>query len=100
MAKLVVVDDGTVFSMVSDAALAAEIPCLHGKKELFKPTGGGCSACAKQRNAKRRDDLNKIKSCLSSLSPEKRETLRRWLGAEQVRILYTNSGGQVVQVNF
>lgn len=100
MAKLVVIEDGTIFTMVADQQLAAEIPCLQGKKDIFKTTGGGCGSCARQRNAKRRDELNKIKACIAALSADKRAKLKTWLGADQVRILHGNAAGQVIQVNF
>ena len=101
MPGLAVIEDGTVFRMVADGKLADSISCLQGKKDIFKSTpAGGCSSCARKRNAHRRDALNRIKTCLAGLSGEGREVLRKWLGAEQVRVLYTNSAGQVVQVNF
>lgn len=101
MNKQVVIEDGTIFRMVADPQLAAAIPCLQGKKDIFlKNTGGGCGSCAKKRNTQLRENVNRIKACLIGLSPEKREILRTWLGAEKVRVTYVNSAQKVVQVNF
>ena len=101
MSKLVVVEDGTVFRMINDDKLATQIPCVYGKKTLFKNTGsGGCGACARKRMAQKQSGMNQIKMCLTGLSLEKRQVLKDWLGADEVRVVYTNAGGKVVQVNF
>jgi hypothetical protein len=100
MSKIVVIEDGTIFTMIADQQLATEIPCLQGKKDIFKGTSSGCGSCAKQRNARRRDEINKIKACIAALSAEKRAKLKTWLAADQVRIMHANAAGQVIQVNF
>lgn len=103
MPNLVIIEDGTVLRMINDAQLAADIPCLYGKKDVFKKAsgaGGGCSACAKRRDSHLRTNFNQIKTCLSGLSAEKRQVIKNWLGSENVRVMYTNTAGQVVQVNF
>jgi hypothetical protein len=100
MAKVVVIEDGTIFMMLNDPKFATEISCLFGKRDVFKTSTGGCGACARKRSAKRMAELTKIKSCLAALSQEKRTILKNLLDAETVRVVYTNSGGQVVQVNF
>ena len=101
MNKQVVIEDGTIFRMITDPQLVASIPCLQGKKDIFlKNSGGGCGSCAKKRNVNLRENINRIKTCLVALSPDKREVLRTWLGAEKVRVVYINSAQKVVQVNF
>lgn len=102
MSNIVVIEDATIFRMINDDKLAASIPCLYGKKSAFKNAAatGGCSACSRKRAANRRADMNQIKTCLSGLSAEKRAEIKNWLGAEKARVMYTNTAGQVVQVNF
>jgi hypothetical protein len=101
MNRVAVIEDGTIFRMVSDASLAKEIPCLTGKTSIFRVSmPGGCSPCAQKRAAQKRAELNRIKTCLAGLSPEKRAVLKLWLGADHARVIYTNNAGQVVQVNF
>jgi hypothetical protein len=101
MSKLVVVEDGTVFRMINDDVLAKQISCLYGKKSIFKNIGSaGCGACARKRTAQKQASMTQIKVCLTGLSLEKRQILKDWLGADEVRVVYTNAGGKVVQVNF
>jgi hypothetical protein len=101
MPNVAVIEDATVLRMINDDTLSAAIPCLYAKKTLFKNIGnGGCGTCSRKRAANRRTDVNQIKICLAGLSQEKRNTLKNWLGAETARVMYTNTAGQVVQVNF
>lgn len=101
MGALAVIEYATIFRMVNDVGLIKEIPCLQGKKDVFRQTmNSGCGACAHKKATQRRDAVNKIKMCLAALSPEKRETLKIWLGAEKARVVYSNAGGQIMQVDF
>jgi len=101
MPRLVIIEDGTILRMINDAQLSASIPCLYGKRNAFKTTGGGgCGSCARKRASTQRIALNQIKTCLGGLSLEKRQLLKNWLGAEDARVVYTNNAGQVVQINF
>lgn len=100
MGKVVVIEDGTIFTMLNDPKIAAAIPCLFGKRDVFRTSAGGCGACARKRQAQRAMELTKIKACLAALSQEKRTILKNLLDAETVRVVYTNTSGQVVQVNF
>lgn len=101
MSNVAVIEDATVFRMINDDKLSASIPCLYGKKAIFRNlNSGGCGSCARKRTANKRGDINQIKTCLSGLSVEKRAELKNWLGVENARVVYTNTAGQVVQVNF
>lgn len=98
--QLVVVDDGLILSLLQDSTFAATIPCLYNKREIFKTGAGGCGACARKRQDRQRKEMATIKMCLAGMSAEKKDTLKKKLNAEQVRIMYVNAGGQVVQLTF
>lgn len=100
MRELVVLEDSTIISLLSDPAYAESIPCFHNKRDMFRSTGGGCSACAKKRQEKRRNNMAQIKSCLAGMSSEKKMLLKNLLDAKKVRVIYVNAGGQVVQLTF
>jgi hypothetical protein len=99
MTQLVVIDDSTILSLMQDNSLAAQIPCLYNKKDIFR-AGTGCGACARKKQAKQRSEMSKIKMCLAGLSVEKKNLLRQKLNAEQVRIFYVDAGGKTVQLTF
>lgn len=100
MASIVVIEDGTILSMLANKALADSIPCFTNKKSLFTSASGGCGSCARKRQQKQREELAKIKTCLAALSPEKKAALKKHLGAEQLRVVYVNNAGQTVQMTF
>jgi hypothetical protein len=100
MAQLVVIDDGLILSLLNDTAFAAQIPCLYNKKEIFRTGAGGCGACARKRQERQRKEMATIKMCLAGMGADKKEALKQKLNAEQIRVMYVNSAGQVVQHNF
>lgn len=100
MASLVVVDDGTIASLIMNNTLANSIPCLTNKRGLLGNASSGCGSCARKRQQKVREEYAKIKSCLAALSPEKKEELKKYLNAERIRVVFTNNGGQSVQMTF
>jgi hypothetical protein len=100
MAQQVVVEDGTILSLLNNQAAVQAIPCLANKKNLFGGGGGGCGSCARKRAAKQREEMAKIKACLVALSGEKQAQLKQILNAQQIKIVYTNSAGQTLSTTF
>jgi len=100
MREMVVLEDSTIISLLNDPTYAESIPCFYNKRDVLKSTGGGCSACAQKKQEKRRNAMAQIKSCLAGMSSEKKTQLKSLLDAKKVRVIYVNSGGQVVQLTF
>lgn len=100
MASLVVVDDGTIASLIMNSSISSSIPCLTNKKGLLGNASSGCGSCARKRQQKVREEYAKIKSCLVALSPEKKQELKKYLNADSVRVVFTNNAGQTVQMTF
>lgn len=99
MAKTVVIEDSTIARMVSDAAFAV-IPCLANKKDILLPGNTGCGSCAKARAEKQKQALRDIKTCLATMSPENRATIKQLLGADQIKIVSASHTGQVLTVTY
>jgi hypothetical protein len=95
-----IIEDSTIYSMLQDSKFADVIPCFMNKRDLFNTARSGCGTCAKKRQEKQRSEMAKIKSCLAGMSSEKKAEFKKLLDAEKVRIIYVNSGGQVVQLTF
>jgi hypothetical protein len=101
MRDLVVIEDSLIFSMLNDTAFSTTIPCLFGKKDIFLTNAtGGCSSCAQKRQARRREELRRIKACLAGLGSDKRDTLKKLLNTKQLRVVYAGANGQTTQVTF
>lgn len=100
MAELVVLEDSTILTMVNDQKFAQAIPCLFNKAVVFKDPGTRCGACRRKHEQRARDEMARIKSCLGSLDPSKKNELKQLLGAAKVRVVFTRPGGEVVQLTF
>jgi hypothetical protein len=100
MQDLVVIEDGVILSLVSKPEFTQSIPCLANKAEMLKTSGGGCGSCAAKRRARAQQTMSGIKSCLAALSPQKKTELKQLLNAKQLRVVYTNASGKVVQLTF
>ena len=98
MAQQVVIEDSTILSLINNDKIASQIPCFTNKKNTFTAIKGGCGACARRRMKKQQEEMAKVKSCLISLSPEKKELLKTVLNAQQLVVVYTNNAGQVTKV--
>ena len=100
MASIVVIEDGTIASLIMNSTIANSIPCLTNKKGLLGNASNGCGSCARKRQQKVREEYAKIKSCLAAMSPDKKEELKKHLNAERIRVVFTNNGGQTAQITF
>lgn len=101
MTPQVVLEDSTIIALLGNQTLAAQIPCFTNKQNIFAGIkSGGCGACARKRMKRQQEEMAKLKSCLISLSPEKKELLKKTLNTKQVKIVYTNTGGQTTTVTF
>lgn len=100
MRDLVVLEDSTILTMISDTQYSSKIPCLANKKDVFRTSAGGCGTCARKRQEKQRYEMARIKSCLAALSAEKKMELKKLLDADKVRVVFVNTSGKVVQLTF
>lgn len=100
MNRVVTISDSTIMQLVADAALASAIPCFMGKKDIFQSKATGCGMCQKKREQKIRKELATIKTCIAGLSAEAKLKIKQKLNADEVRIVYTNLAGKVVQLTF
>ena len=100
MTDIVVIEDSMILSLIRDPAYEQAIPCFANKKEVFENSGGGCGSCAAKRRARQKQSMAGIKGCLAALSPEKKTELKQLLNTKQIRVVYTNASGKVVQLTF
>lgn len=100
MTDIVVIEDSTILSLIRDTAYEQAIPCFANKKEVFQSNNNGCGSCAQKRRERQKQAMAGIKSCLAGMSPEKKNELKQMLNTKQIRVVYTNSAGQVVQLTF
>ena len=100
MARTVVIEDSTIITLLSDTRFAETIPCFMNKRDIFNTSRTGCGSCGNKKQERQRSEMARIKSCLASMSVEKKNEFKKLLGADDIRVVYANSSGQVVQHNF
>jgi hypothetical protein len=99
MNGLVVLDDNAVVRLTYDGRASVSIPCLMNKRDMFR-VGGTCGACARKKQEKQLNELAKIKRCIATMADDKKHELKKYLGADKVRIFYANAENKIVQLTF
>jgi len=101
MQEIVVIEDSTIASMISDPRFTAAIPCLQNQQAVLQQQGaGGCGACARKRAANQRAALANIKMCLSGLSQDKKNELKQLLDTKQIKVVFATASGQIATTTF
>ena len=100
MAKLVVVENSVIVNMLRNPAIVKEFPFLSAAaKRVQAQKKRSCGSCNKRKQVNV-TDYSGIKTSLGNMPPAKLAKLKKLLGAEQVRIYYTNHKRQKVKKTF
>jgi hypothetical protein len=71
-------------------------PFLSGLQKMKKKGCGGCGRAGQARATA----LTSAKQTIAGMGSDKKRQLKRLLNAEQVRVTYKNSGGQIINLTF
>lgn len=97
--KLLVLEDGVLSRLSSDAKLAAEFPALARVKAALAPLKG-CAPCQERARRKALDEaLQAAKASLAGMPADRKVRLKEALAAEKVRLVYRD-GDRVVELTF
>ena len=104
--KLLVLDDSMVMSIMSNNKIVSQIHAIKVAVDRARaaPRAGGmkkagCTPCqAKARNVA--INLMLVKKTIAQLPDESKKQLKALLNAKQVRIVYRNDSGKIVQLTF
>ena len=99
MHEIVVIEDSLIVSMVQNPAFAG-IPCLVNQADDVMPSPSSCGTCARKKLEKQRAAFARIKTCLSGLSVEKKDELKKLLNAKHLRVVFRTATGQTSIVTF
>lgn len=99
MAKLVVIEDDVIKSLLRNPQAVGAFPFMKAAAERETPKKKrGCNCGAKNRqNA---STYAGIKAAIAGMPPEKKAQLKQILGADQLRVYYTNHKKQTVKLTF
>lgn len=99
--KLVVIEDGLLLSMASNATFVAAFPFLAALQnpQVRAGTRGGCGSCGGKNNA-RNSALLAAKANLANMDVDSKRRLKEMLNTQQVRIIYQDANHRTIAKTF
>lgn len=99
MARLIVLEDSAIRSMLQNNAIVNEFPFMKAAAEKVQPKKRrGCKCGAKGRSNS--TDFSGIRAAIAGMSLENKAKLKQLLGTDEVRLYYTNVKRQRVKMTF
>ena len=97
--KLVLIQDSLLDSMAADVKFSRELPFLKGLLNLPRPAT--CRSCNRgQAQVVRQQTYASAKRTMAGLPAEKKRKLKELLNAKQIRIIFRNDGGKIIELTF
>lgn len=87
--NLLVIDDQSLKTMMTDPRITALLPCLVNARanlDAITPGKPGCGVCANKRASLETQTLNDAKLCVARLRGESLTKLKGFLNARQLRV--------------
>lgn len=95
--KMVVLEEGTITAMASNAAILKAFPFLSRISSLAKAKGcGSCGAAAQKRAAA----FQQVKRDLAGLASDRKRVLKDLLNTERARVLFRAPNGKAQELTF
>lgn len=94
---LVVLEDGVIATMASQAKFLTEFPFLKNLLVALEPSS--CSSCGSGTD-KRRDAYAAMKMSIAGLGSSQMLKLKTMLNAKQVRLNYRDASGRGIKLTF
>lgn len=91
---LVVLEDSMLNAILADPRYMTAIPCLQTGKQALDTVGKRCGRCNRKRKTLRAEAFTQLRSCIAGLRGEQAASLKKLLGAKQVRVLQPGGRGQ------
>ena len=92
---MLTIQDNTIKAMMSDQRFLDLLPCLRSSKTGLQAAYRGCGSCQRKKQAARRRAYAEARNCISRLPADKRNSLKKLLGADKVRVVRRGSTGAV-----
>jgi hypothetical protein len=95
--KLVVIEDTTITSLLSNPKLLSTIPALKTAASVKNPGSPTCKPCARKASAKA-INYSHVKKVIANLRGEMLSKLKQELGATKIRVIFKNEQNKLIQV--
>lgn len=103
MSALLVLDDSAIRRMLNTPTIVSAFPFLRhaaARLQSESTSKGGCKPCQRRKQRANVGDYEGVRSAIGSLSVADKAKLKQLLGAEQVRVYFTNPKRQRVKMTF
>lgn len=97
---LVVIDEATLRSMLSNSKYCALIPCFNDVNAALRKSAANCNRCGRVVKDEQAGIVARGFACIRELVPEKRTELKKLLDTKKYRIWYRNNSGIVVKMTY
>jgi hypothetical protein len=99
MSSLLVIDDAAIKRFLANDTIVAEFPFMRGMAAKQASKKKPCK-CGGNKNRANVAEYAGIKSAIAGMPAEKKARLKQLVGAEQIRMYYTNNKRQKVKLTF
>lgn len=99
MSQLLLLDDVAIKQLLKNEAIVDAFPFLRGAAAKVKTKKKSCK-CGGGKNRADVADYAGIRAAIANMPLERKRTLKQMLGAEEVRVYYTNVKRQKVKLTF
>lgn len=103
LSNLLIIDDSMVLAIMGNSKITSQIPqiavAVSNAKARSSAPGGGCKPCqAKARNTA--INLMVVKKAIARLPTEMKKKLKELLNAKEIRIVYKDDSGKLIQLTY
>jgi hypothetical protein len=95
--KLVVIEDTTITSLLSNPKLLSVIPALKTAASVKNPGSPTCKPCARKAYDKS-VNYSHVKKVIANLRGDSLNKLKQELGATKIRVIFKNEQNKLVQI--
>ena len=99
MSQLLLLDDIAIKQMLKNEAVVDAFPFLRGAAAKAKAKKKSCK-CGGGKNRADTADYAGIRAAIANMPIERKRALKQMLGAEEIRVYYTNVKRQKVKLTF
>ena len=98
MANLLIIEDSVIRALTKDPRALDVVPCLRATKQTLEAmVSTGCQLCQRQRSTNVKNALAAAKQCIAGLRGSQLASLKKILGARQLRVVVRRAGGSVTR---
>lgn len=100
MIDMLVLEDRTIRSLLSDIRITALLPCLESVNRGLESMAKGCGKCGQQTRRDASRFLQAARQCIGDSPSATKGRLKQLLNTRQLRLQFRNGTGQIVTYTY